>query len=150
MSANFNVRPSDRIQVAATIDPQSASSAKTSDWVSMETYDSVLVLIAVGALGSSGTVDAVIHQATDSSGTGAKVLSPTKAITQLTQAGSDDNKQVKINIRGDELDRANSFNHIAVVVTPATAASEISAVIVGANSKLESDTTELASVAETV
>ena len=145
MSSNYNVRGSDRIALAATIDPQSATTAKTSDWVSMETYDRILALVSVGAISTSGTVDAKLQQAQSSSGTNAKDFSPAKAITQLTEAGTDSNKQAKINCQADELDRAGGFTHVALVITPATAAALIYGEILGINSKIE-PVTDLASV----
>lgn len=125
-----NIPPSQRTVPAGKIDPQSASTAKTSDWVSMVNYSSVLALLKVGTLGASGTVDAKLQQATDASGTNAKDIA-NKSITQLTKAGTDDNKMVALNVHDYELDRANNFTHVALVVTPATAASLIDATLFG-------------------
>lgn len=131
MSANFNVRPSDRATVVATIDPSSqAAGAATSDWVSMADFHSIEAIILAGALGASATVDAKLQQATDASGTGAKDISG-KSITQLTKAGTDDNKQAVLNCYAGDLDAANDFTHVALVITVATAACLTAAVILG-------------------
>jgi len=136
-----NVKPSSRAVVAAVLDPVSQAAATvTTGWVSMATYDAVLALLQVGALGASATVDAKIQQATSSGGAGAKDLSPARSITQLTKAGTDDNKQVAINVRSDELDVANGYTHVRLSVTVATAACLISAVILGFDARYQTAT----------
>lgn len=133
----INAKPSARATVAAVLNPVSQAAATvTTGWVSMATYDAVLALLQVGALGASGTVDAKLQQASDSGGTGAKDITG-KAITQLTKAGTDDNKQVAINCRSDELDVAGGFTHVRLSVTVGTAASLISAVILGMDARYQ-------------
>jgi hypothetical protein len=127
---NPNLKPSQRAGIVGVIDPQSSSTAKTSGWIDAAKFNNFLAIIQVGVLGASATVDAKIQQATDSSGTGAKDITG-KSITQLTKAGTDDSKQVEINLKQDDLDVANSFNYFQLSVTPATAASLISAVVLG-------------------
>ena len=68
-----------------------------------------------------------------SSGTGAKDISG-KAITQLTQAGTDSDKQVLIHVDQNDLDVDNSFTHFRVSMTVATAASEIAAIVLDVDS----------------
>lgn len=149
MSANFNVRPSDRATVVATIDPSSqAAGTLTSDWVSMNDFQSIEAIVIGGTLGASATVDAVLQQATDSSGTGAKAFSPAKAITQMTKAGSDDNKQAVLNCYASELDVANGFTHVALKITVGTAASLTAGIILGHDAKYQ-PATALASVDST-
>lgn len=125
-----NLKPSQRVCVAAVINPQSASSAQSSGWVDMAQFNNIMALVEVGALGASATVDAKLQQATDSSGTGAKDITG-KAITQLLKSTPDDNKQVLINCRQDDLDAANSFRFVKLVITPAVAASQIAGTILG-------------------
>jgi hypothetical protein len=127
---NPNLKPSQRAGIVGVIDPQSSSTAKTSGWIDAAKFNNFLAIIQVGVLGASATVDAKIQQATDSSGTGAKDITG-KLITQLTKAGTDDSKQVEINLKQDDLDVTNSFNYFQLSVTPATAASLISAVVLG-------------------
>lgn len=147
-----NAKPSEVCAIAATIDPDAYTAATTvSDYVNMADFESVMIIILVGTMASTATLDAVVKQATDSSGTGAKNLSPSKAITQLTEAGTDSDKQVIINVRAEELDLANDFDHIAISVTGATAASDYGAVILGFNPRrAPTDGEDLASVDEIV
>lgn len=131
MTANANILPSSRISVQAVLNPVSQTAATvTTGWVNAAAFGYLLALLAVGAMSSSGTLDAKLQQASDSSGTGAKDITG-KAITQLTQAGTDSNKQVMINCRPDELDTTNGFTHVRLSVTAATAASLIFAAIFG-------------------
>jgi len=123
---------SERNAILATIDPVSqAAGTVTSGWMSMAEFHSMAAILQTGALGASATVDAKLQQATDSSGTGAKDITG-KAITQLVKA-SHDNKQAIIQCHAEELDVANSFTHVRLSVTVATAASLISAVLLGTN-----------------
>ncbi len=128
---NHNLLPSDRAAIAGSIDPDNASAGTyTTAWVSMATFRSVMAIVAVGVMTSSGTLDAKLQQATDSSGTGAKDVTD-KDITQLTQAGTDSDKQVVINCRASELDIANGFDHVRLSVTTATAASYVCGILLG-------------------
>jgi hypothetical protein len=127
---NPNIKPSEQATVAAVINPQSANSAQSSGWVSMATYEAIQALVVAGALGASATVDAKLQQAQDASGTGAKDITG-KAITQLTKAGSDDNKQAIINCYAQDLDVSGGFTHVRLTITPATAACLIAGVVLG-------------------
>jgi hypothetical protein len=126
-----NLNPSARAGILAAINPQSAGAGTyTSGWVDMRNVYAALAIIAVGAISAGGTVDAKIQQATDDSGAGAKDVSGL-AITQLTQAGTDSNKQVAINVTQGDLDRNNGFRYARLSVTTATAAALLSGLIVG-------------------
>lgn len=113
------------------IDPDAYSAGTvTTGWVAMKDVQSIGAIVAVGTMASGSTVDAKLEQATDSSGTGAKDVTG-KAITQLTQAGSDSDKQAIINCTQEELDLANEFDHVRLSITVATAASDAAGFIFG-------------------
>ena len=125
------LKPSQRIAVAASIDPQSTNAAVSSAWVDMSTFHKLMGVVQAGALGASGTVDAKFQQAQDGTGTGAKDVSTT-SITQLTKAGIDKSStQSIVNLKAGELDINNGFRFVRLVVTPAVANSQIAAVILG-------------------
>ena len=63
--------------------------------------------------------------------TGVKAITG-KAATQLTQAGGDGNELVCIELRTEELDIANGFEHVSVRVTIANANVEYAVVLFGA------------------
>lgn len=100
-------------------------------YVSLANYHRAFILINVGVMQSGSTIDAVVYQATTTGGAGSKVLSPTKAITQLTQAGSDSNSIVGIEIQTEELDVDGGFDCIALGYTVGTAAAIMSIEIWG-------------------
>ena len=127
----MNKLPSEQCAVVATIDPASkGAGTHDSDWVDMSLFGSAQAVLLLGAMTAGSTVDAKIQQATDSGGTGVKDVTG-KALTQLTQAGTDDNKQAVINFGGDDLDVANGFRFARLRVTVATAASLAGGVILG-------------------
>jgi hypothetical protein len=124
------LNPSQRAAIVGAVDPQSASTAKSSGWIDATTFLNYMATVSVGALGSSATVDAKLEQATSNAGAGAKDVTG-KAITQLTKAGSDDSKQVQIDLKQEDLDFANGFKFFRLTITPATAASLISGTVQG-------------------
>ena len=137
---NPNILPSDRVRVMGIIDPDVyVASTVTTAWVAKEEYAHFLAVVMAGTLGASATLDAKLEQATDSSGTGAKDITG-KAITQLTQAGTDSDKQALINLRADELDTANDFTHVRLSLTVAVATSDAGAVVLGFDARYEPET----------
>jgi len=128
----LNAKASEAAAVVGVINPVSQGAGTvTSGWVDAAKFQRYLAILKVGALGASGTVDAKLEQATDASGTGAKDVTG-KAITQLTQAGTDSNKQVLINLHpSEDLDIDNNFDHFRLSVTVAVAASLIDGTVLG-------------------
>lgn len=124
--------PSDHVAVVGAIDPDAtAAGTVTSGWIDAGQFNCFLAIVMAGTLGSSATLDAKIEQATDSSGTGAKDVSG-KAITQVTQAGTDQSDtQALINIAPDDLDLAGGFTHFRLSVTVGTATSDAGGVVLG-------------------
>jgi hypothetical protein len=127
-----NAKGSELLSILATIDPASqAVGTVTTGWISGATHHGLLAVIQSGVLGASATLDAKLQQASDSSGTGAKDITA-KAITQIVKA-TGDNKQILINLRPDDLDANNGFTHVRLSLTVGTAASLISAQLLGIN-----------------
>lgn len=137
---NPNVKPSHRATVLDVIDPASlAPGTATTGWIAVKDFESFMALIAVGAFTLNGTLDAKLQQATDGAGTGAKDIAG-KAITQLTDAGTDDNKQALINLRSEELDVEGGFTHVQLQATTATAAALIFAALLGLDARYQPET----------
>ena len=127
----LNAKPSEVVGVVGAVDPDAyAAGTYTTGWIAAKNFTAFLAIVMAGALGASATLDAKLQQASDASGTGAKDITG-KAITQLTQAGTDDDKQVLINLRPEELDVDNGFTHFRLSMTVATAASDAGAVVLG-------------------
>ncbi len=145
----INSQPSERIALLGTIDPDANAAATfTSDWCDMTIFHAGLAVIEVGTLGASATIDAKLEEATDSSGTDAQDLTG-KSITQLTQAGSDSDKQALINLKSDEL--SATYTHVRISLTVGTATSDCSAVFFGVDPRYgPANDNDLASVDEIV
>lgn len=134
MTMHVNARLAEALSVLATIDPVSQGAGTvTTGWVSAANHERFLALLQTGVMGASGTIDAKLQQASDSGGTGAKDVTG-KALAQILKA-SGDNKQAEINLRADELDLANGFTYFRLSITVGTAASLISASVLGGVAK---------------
>lgn len=110
-------------------DSQAAGTHLTS-YVSLANYHRAVVVLDVGDMQSTATLDCKIRQATDTSGTGVKDVTD-KAITQLTQAGGDGNQLLCIELQTEELDVDGGFDCITVSITIANANVEYSVIIYG-------------------
>lgn len=114
---------------SAHADSVAASTIATA-YVSMKNYHRVVAVIDVGDMVASSTLDISVVQAQDAAATGVKAITG-KAATQLTQAGGDGNEIVCIEVKGEELDIANGFEHVAIKIIVAVDAVELSAVLYG-------------------
>ena len=92
-------QPSERAAGGATIHPQLIdNNTANSDYVDLSKFHEAMFILSVGA--TDTTVDFSVRESRDNSGTGEQTLSG-KSATQL--AGTDDNKQVVINVKAEEL-----------------------------------------------
>lgn len=113
------------------VNPQTLNNtANTSSYVDVGDYERVVAVLAVGS--TDTTVDFKLVQATDSSGTGSKDVSGA-AITQLS--GTDDNKQVAIELETRKLDINNGFHYVAAMTTigNGTTGAVVAAALYGVN-----------------
>src|SRR3954467_4428393 len=102
------MKPSQRVGVVGVISPVSqAAGTVTSGWMDATQFHNFMAILKTGVLGASATVDAKLQQATDNSGTGVKDITG-KAITQLVKA-LNDNNQVTIDLKQEDMDFANAF-----------------------------------------
>lgn len=127
---DMNTLPSERAAIVGIIDPD-AYTATTYDtaWVQGGKFRRLMAIIMAGDLGSSATIDAKLRRASDSSGTGAEDITGA-SITQLTQAGTDDNKQAIINYDMQH-EEGNAKEFISLRVTVGTATSDMGALLLG-------------------
>lgn len=117
MPAPYNLLPAPQAVSIGTISPDShAPGTLVTDWQSIDRFPVIQAAILSGDLGSSGTLDAKLEQAQNSSGGGAKDIAG-KSITQLTQSGGGSNQQVLIRCRADELDTAGGFSYVRLSLT---------------------------------
>lgn len=128
---NGTLPPYEDMELLAVINPASYAAAQNTAWVNVGKYAGVCALVCTGLIAATGTFDAEVRQAQDSSGTGAKDIgaAPGKAITQ--QIDTNDNRAFWINVRNQELDADNGFEHVRLELTPATAATLAQAYLFG-------------------
>jgi len=117
---------SERLAVLATVDPDAyAVGAQSSDYIDMSLFDQALAVICAGVMPALGTLDAKLQQANTAGGGAVKDIT-SKAITQLAGASpSQSDKQALINVRADELDMANGFRWVKLVITLADTTSPV-------------------------
>lgn len=128
---NPNILTTDECALVGAIDADAyAASTVTSGWIAAKNFNRFAALIAVGDMVATATLNAKLQQATDASGTGAKDITG-KAVTALTAAGTDDNKQAWINLHQDELDAQGSFTHFRLSMTLATAGADLAGYVFG-------------------
>jgi hypothetical protein len=101
-----------------------------SAYVSLRDYHRAVLVLNVGEMQASATLDVCLYQATDVLGTGAKAITA-KAITQLTQAGGDGDNLICIELRTAELDVNGGFDCVAVQDIVADAAVELAWTLFG-------------------
>lgn len=145
------VAPSDRMAVVGVIDPDVyTAAAYSTGWIDLTQYQEIMAIVMAGTLGASATLDAKLEQASDSSGTGVKDIT-SAAITQLTQAGTDSDKQAVIQLWSEDLDADNDFTHARLTMTVGTATSDAGAVVLGGCKRHDTaQSGDLASVDEVV
>lgn len=125
-----NMLPTEHAALVTAIDPDAyAAGAHASGYVAMKNFRRFMIVVMAGDLGASATLDAKVVAYTDGAGGGATDVTGA-AITQLTQAGSDSNKQAIINLSTDAL-AGTAFTHFAVVMTVGTATSDAGVVVFG-------------------
>lgn len=86
-------------------------------WLSMQNHQRAIFLIHTGPQAPNSTVDFAVQQATNAAGAGAAAMVPAKAITQLTQAGGDDDDLVIVEVRTEEMDVNNQYDFLRGVLT---------------------------------
>lgn len=120
--------PSERAAVLAAIDPDANSTGELlSGAIDMASWGRIMAIVMVGDIASTGKVDAVFKESDASAGTYAAISG--KSITQLTEAGTDSNKQVVINLRADEMTQGKRY--IKLSMTGTTAGADSAGVVLG-------------------
>lgn len=136
-----NLNPSARTSVVGVIDPDAyAAGTYTTGWIDMQDWFSLLAIISVGDFVATGVLNAKFQQASDGSGTGAKDITGA-AVTALTQAGTDDNKQALINLNTGDLDFNNGFRFVRLSATLTVAGADLSALVIGLDRRYGTATT---------
>lgn len=96
-------RLSQELAVVACIDPDAYTTGTTvSDIIDMRYHKRVIFIVQAGTLGSSATVDFVVF-ADSAAAMGTESAMTGKVITQLTEAGTDSDKQAIVEVTAEEV-----------------------------------------------
>lgn len=122
------MRLDEYVAVVGIIDPDAYTAGEQlTAAIDMSKWESLLCIIMAGDLGASATVDGAIKASATSGGSYAAISG--KAITQLTQAGTDDNKQALIHLRASEMPAGKRY--VKLSMTVGTATSDAGAIVLG-------------------
>lgn len=110
--------------IVATIDPDAyTAAAYSSDEIPLANFSRVTFIVMAGTLGSSATLDFAVHGATSLGGSYNAISG--YSITQLTQAGTDDDKQAIVEVSAEAIQALGTdLTHIKGVMTVGTATSD--------------------------
>lgn len=127
----MNKTPSEVAAVVGVIDPDAYSAnTYTTGYIPMKNFRRFMAVIMAGTMGTGATLDAKLIAYTNGSGSGAFDV-PGAAITQLTQAGTDSDKQAVINFDTAKLAGSTAYTHFRLSVTTAVEAVDFGAVVLG-------------------
>jgi hypothetical protein len=87
---------------------QRAAGNYNTAWSDVSEHHRAAILLNVGPMAAGATLDLIVQEAQDNAGTGVQAIAG-KAITQLTQAGGDQNDFVIIEVRMEELTPGYGF-----------------------------------------
>jgi len=101
-----------------------SAAVHTSTRVSMANYHRAWLILDVGDMGQASTVDLALYQADALTAGNTKAITG-KAITQLTQAGGDDDSYCCIELQTEELDVDGGYEYVYVINTVGVTATEL-------------------------
>lgn len=145
---------SERLAVVATIDPDAyASGTQLSDAIDMAYHREVMFIIQAGVIPSSGTYNFVVTESATSGGTYTQITG--KSITALTNAGTDSDKQVIVNVKASEMGTGMRYLKGSLRMTGNAAANDAAVLALAGKSRFSDAVTstvygDLASVDEVV
>jgi hypothetical protein len=143
-------RLSERLAVVATIDPDAyATGAEVTDVIDMMYRQRVIFIIMAGTLASTATLDFLVKGDTASGGSYATTITG-KSITQLTEAGTDSDKQVIVEVTAEEV-FAQGFRYIRGTMTLTAAGGDAGVIAIAGDLRYQpANDWDLASVDEIV
>lgn len=125
------IRADQAVAVVDCVDPDAYTTGDTTgDIIDMSRFEQVMFVVQVGTLGSSATADFQVYQG-NTNGLGSPKVISGAAITQLTDAGTDSDKQAIVVVKQADLDVANGFRWIRGTLTIGTATSDAGVIGLG-------------------
>lgn len=141
-------RLSEQLAVIATIDPDAYGTGnETSDVIDMQLHRRIMFIVQAGTLATNATLDFGVYGDTASGGSYSTLITG-KSITQLTEAGTDSDKQVIVEVTSEEV-IAQGLRYIRGSLTLGTAGGDVAVLALAGNSRY-SPATDLTSVDEIV
>lgn len=123
------IRADQAAAVVACSDPDAyTTGAITDDIIDMANFEQVMFIVQAGTLGSSATIDFQVYQSTASNMSSPVVISGA-AITQLTEAGTDSDKQAIVVVKQSDL--TVGYRYIRGTLTVGTATSDAGMIALG-------------------
>jgi len=148
MSNHAGGNIAETVAIIATIDPDAYGTGdQNTDAIDMRYWREVAFVVMAGDLGSSATLDFVVNGDTASGGSYATAITG-KSITQLTQAGTDSDKQVVVRVTAEEV-AAQSLRYIRGTMSIGAASSDCAVVVLGYGARYQpAENFDLATVDE--
>ena len=146
----YHPRLSEALAVVDCIDPDAYTTADiTGDTIDMSKHARVMFIVMAGTLGTSATVNFVVYGSASSNMATPGALTG-KLITQLTEAGTDSDKQAVVEVTAEEV-KAQGYRYIRGTLTIGTATSDAGVVTLADHSRYApASELDLASVDEIV
>lgn len=127
----MNKLPSEIAAVVGVIDPDAyAANTYTTGYIPMKLFRRFMAIVTVGDIVSTGVVNAKLIAYTSDAGAGAFDI-PGAAITQMTEAGTDSNKQAVINFDTAALAGSTEYTHFRLSLALTVAGADAGAVVLG-------------------
>ncbi|MGI6730430.1 MAG: hypothetical protein ACOX5F_00820 [Anaerovoracaceae bacterium] len=121
----------EKVAVLGAIDPGAHGTGTLgTGYVDMKQFDQLAFVVQVGVFESGAKVDFKLQEATSAAGAGVQDLSG-KAITQLTAAGTDDDKQVIVVVKASEL--SDGYRFVRGLMTISVDAVDSGVLVLGAD-----------------
>lgn len=122
----YTERFSEAHDLIDSIFPVSTSTQVNGAWVDVKDFHRIVAKLKVGAIAATGTLVFQIQQATSAAGAGAKALKAAPSIGDTA-----DNRDIWLEVKAEELDVDGGFRFVRIEAIAATAASIISAELLG-------------------
>lgn len=141
-------RLSQRLAVVSVIDPDAyGTGAVNGDVIDMSVHRRVMFVIMAGTLASSAVLSFIVNGDTASGGSFSTAITG-KSITNLTEAGTDSDKQAIVEVTGEEV-AAQGLRYIRGTMTLTAAGGDVAVIAIAGDSSY-TPATDLTSVDEIV
>jgi hypothetical protein len=136
----LSARILERYAIVGGIDPDAyGTGAQNSDTIDMKYWRRVAFIVEAGTLASTATLDGLVQGSAASDMSSPSTITG-KTITQLTEAGTDSDKYVGIEVTSEEV-MAQGFRYIRFVATLGAAGGDYAVLAIGEPAHYSKDVT---------